>query len=152
MRFFCPSLNHQEGLGIGENGEEIPLSEINIKDVQNAKEAKREIELRAFYIFLMGYPPVNSNNAATIELVAGEIIEFLESDGDRFFQNKDDAWLFEQLGRIGKKPSRRTLIRELRKERGYTHCNWLDARRDGDVVSICCVHFSMTSLLVSRYI
>lgn len=121
-------------MGIDENGEEIPVSDMNAQDVENAS----PIERRVYYKHLFGYHPANSNNKATVPFVKEEIIEFVESKGERFFQGKDDAWLLGQLGRPATPyvPCRRTLVHDLRTKLGYSYSSHQNALRVGSDVSI----------------
>ena len=132
--FFCfSSLTHQEGLGA------LLPSEVTIEQVRNAKSS---VELWVCYGKLIGYPPANTPKRANKEEVRGEIIEYLLSNGERFFKDKTDDWLKERLNITGPYDEhvRRGLVRKLRNQLNYTYENYQptswNARGVGEDVSM----------------
>ena len=127
-----PSSFLQDGLGVGENGEDIAVTTEDVNNVKNAKNAR--IELAAYFTHLTTFPPLKG---ASAEVMAGEIIEYLETDGDeRFFVNQDIESLNELHGELsGKsKPSKYKdlgrLVRALRKLKNYSHNNYQPTQQD----------------------
>lgn len=108
-------------------------SEVTREDVEKAT----KIEIYLYFTELAGFAPV-TNNKATRESVGCDIIEFLESKGERFFYGKDTRWLAEELGCTAYEPCRRTLVFQLRKKLGFTYSSHLSAiaRHVGEDVSM----------------
>ena len=116
---------------MGINGEEIAVT---TQDVKNATE---KIELAAYYKSRIRFPPKKDASAA---VMAGEIIECLESNGERFFVNQDIEPLKRLHAKLSGKsrPSRFTdrgnLVRALRKLKEYSYTNYQPTQQEVSIV------------------
>ena len=94
------------------------------EDIQKAS----KMELCLYYTDLNGFAPV-ADNKTTRESLQHDVLEFLESNGDRFFRNEDTRWLKKELGYLDTAydSSRRSLVENLRKKLGFNYSSHLSA-------------------------
>ena len=141
---------------MGINGEEIAVTTQDVNNVKNSRNAWKTTELAAYFTHLTTFPP---KKGASPTVIAGEIIEYLESNGERFFVGQTMPMLRQKLHRLspGSREPRHedlgNLVRALRRASRFTHTNYQptsNARRaDGnDVVSMVYCCFSITFLFI----
>ena len=93
----------------------------------------KKIELAAYYKSRIRFPP---KKGATATVMAGEIIEYLESNGERFFVNQGIEPLKRLHAKLGGKsrPSRFTdrgnLVRALRELKEYSYTNYQPTQQE----------------------
>ncbi|KAL7455508.1 hypothetical protein ACHAWC_010329 [Mediolabrus comicus] len=108
------------GLGVGVD---------KLRVTQEAVNKANLIEKYVYFEHLTGYAPVSP---FTDKSLGFDIIEFLESEGTRFFHGKSREWLQNELGRDDSayEPCYRSLVLALRKQLQYDYSSWraLNAR------------------------
>ena len=110
---------------------------------QEAVNKANLIEKYVYFEHLTGYAPVSP---FTDKSLGFDIIEFLESEGTRFFHGKSREWLQNELGRDDSayEPCYRSLVLALRKQLQYDYSSWraLNARHADVDVSLCVLSFN----------
>lgn len=110
------------------------------------------IELYVYFEKLTGYFPAAGKHAEEVKF---DILEFVESDGARFFHGKSKEWLQNELRHDGTyEPSYRRLVTALRKEKQYSYNSWRESNaRHADVdVSLCVLFFNDFPFHLREYV